>query len=127
MIDHVSIAVSDLGLGRDFYAPARSTLGLTVLVEREETVGFGKSYPEFWINLRSEMAPVDAASGAHVCLRARSTEAVQAFFDAAIDRGGTAENAPKFWPEYNARYFAAFVRDPDGNRIEVVHFTDARQ
>jgi catechol 2,3-dioxygenase-like lactoylglutathione lyase family enzyme len=124
VIDHVSIAVSDLHRGRDFYAPVLSTLGLTVLVERPETIGFGKSYPEFWINLRSGMAPVDAASGAHVCLRARSTDAVRAFFDTAIDGGGAAENAPQFWPEYNARYYAAFVRDPDGNRIEVVHFTD---
>jgi catechol 2,3-dioxygenase-like lactoylglutathione lyase family enzyme len=125
VIDHVSVAVSDLGRGRDFYTPVLSALGLTVLVERHDTVGFGKSYPEFWINLRRDMAPVDAASGVHICLRARSTDIVQAFFDAAIDAGGSPENAPQFWPEYNARYYAAFVRDPDGNRIEVVHFTDA--
>lgn len=126
MIDHVSVAVADLGRSREFYAPVLATLGLTVLVERDDTVGFGKAYPEFWINLRSGMAPVDEASGVHICLRARSSDAVQAFFDAAIGAGGAAENAPKFWPEYNARYYAAFVRDPDGNRIEVVHFTDAR-
>lgn len=124
MIDHVSLAVSNLGRSRDFYTPVLAALGLTVLVERPETVGFGKSYPEFWINLRSDMAPVPAASGVHFCLRARSTDAVQAFFDAALAAGGTAENTPRFWPEYNERYFAAFVRDPDGNRIEAVHFTE---
>lgn len=126
MIDHVSVAVSDLGKGRDFYAPLLATLGLTALVERSDTVGFGKTYPEFWINLRRDMMPVDAASGIHICLRARSEEIVQAFFDAALAGGGAAENAPRFWPEYNARYYAAFVRDPDGNRIEVVHFTGAK-
>lgn len=126
MIDHVSVAVSDLGRSCDFYIPVLSTLGLAVLVERSDTVGFGKTYPEFWINLRRDMVPVDAASGVHICLRARSKDIVQAFFDAAVDAGGVAENAPQFWPQYNARYYAAFVRDPDGNRIEVVHFTDAK-
>ena len=124
MIDHVSVAVSNLGRSRDFYTPVLSALGLTVLVERPETVGFGKSYPEFWINLRNDMAPVPAASGVHLCLRARSTDAVQSFFEAALAAGGTAENTPRFWPEYNEHYFAAFVRDPDGNRIEAVHFTE---
>ena len=122
MIDHISIAVSGLEQGRRFYAAVLGTLGLSELVAKPGTVGFGKRYPEFWINLRADMRTVGAESGAHVCLRAASAEAVSAFYAAAVENGGSAEAAPKMWPEYNERYFAAFVRDPDGNRIEVVHF-----
>ncbi len=122
MIDHVSVAVSDLERSRAFYSGVLGTLGLTELVERPGTVGFGKQYPEFWINLRAGMTAVEPDSGTHVCLRARSPDAVKAFHDAAVAASGTSEAAPKSWPEYNDRYFAAFVRDPDGNRIEAVHF-----
>jgi len=125
MIDHVSIAVSDLERSKRFYSRLLGTLGLTVLIERPGTAGFGKKYPEFWINLRSDMAPVGADSGTHICLRAPDTDAVQAFFAAATEAGGSADEPPKLWPQYHARYFAAFIRDPDGNRIETVHFVDA--
>ena len=127
MIDHVSIAISDLERSDRFYTSVLGTLGLERLVEKPGTIGFGKHYPEFWINLRAAMPPVGAGSGAHICLRAASRDAVAAFHDAAISAGGTTEAQPKMWPEYNERYFAAFVHDPDGNRIEVVHFvTDGR-
>ncbi|MBL29534.1 MAG: lyase [Rhodospirillaceae bacterium] len=120
MIDHVSIVVGDLSTAARFYDAVLAPLGHTRLVERETTVGFGKRYPEFWINLRSgAAAPSD---GFHVCLRARSPEAVRAFHAAALTEGGTDDGAPGFRPEYHASYFAAFVRDPDGNRIEVVTF-----
>jgi catechol 2,3-dioxygenase-like lactoylglutathione lyase family enzyme len=122
MIDHVSIAVSNLERSGPFYTVVLATLGLERLVERPGTIGFGKNYPEFWINHRANLLPADTLSGAHVCLRASSPEAVAAFHEAAISAGGTSEAAPKMWPQYNDRYFAAFVTDPDGNRIEVVHF-----
>jgi len=122
MIDHISIAVSDLERSRRFYAQVLETLDLRLLIEKSGTVGFGKAYPEFWINLRAGMAPAEAESGAHVCLRAPDKGAVEAFFTAALEAGGSAEAKPKLWPEYTARYYAAFVRDPDGNRIEAVHF-----
>lgn len=122
MIDHVSIAVSDLQHSGRFYTAVLGTLGLTRLADKPATIGFGKKYPEFWINLRPELARVDPQSGAHICLRAASREAVIAFHQAAIKGGGTVEAPPKMWPQYNERYFAAFTRDPDGNRIEVVHF-----
>jgi catechol 2,3-dioxygenase-like lactoylglutathione lyase family enzyme len=125
MIDHVSVAVSDLERSKRFYSTLLETIGLVVLIERPGTVGFGKKYPEFWINLRSDLVPAEADSGHHVCLRARDTDAVCAFFAAATQAGGSAEEPPKLWPQYHARYFAAFVRDPDGNRIEAVHFVAA--
>ena len=61
-------------------------------------------------------------SGVHVCLRAPDAAAVAAFHAAALKAGGRSDGAPDLRPEYHAKYYAAFVRDPDGNRIEAVTF-----
>jgi len=123
MIDHVSIAVRDLAAGGRFYEAVLAAIGYTKLVVRPTTIGFGKKYPDFWLNERRAMTPADPDSGAHVCLRAPSVEAVQAFHAAAVAGGGTSDGAPGPRPEYAAGYYAAFVRDPEGNKIEVVTFT----
>ena len=52
MIDHISVGVSDLELSARFYEALLAPLGMSRLVTRPTTVGFGKAYPEFWINLR---------------------------------------------------------------------------
>jgi catechol 2,3-dioxygenase-like lactoylglutathione lyase family enzyme len=122
MIDHVSVGVSDLDRAARFYELALEALGLSRLVTRPATIGFGKSYPEFWINLRSRMAPVGPASGVHICLRAKSTGEVDAFHAAALKAGGCSDGAPGLRPHDRVRYYAAFVIDPDGNRIEAVTF-----
>jgi catechol 2,3-dioxygenase-like lactoylglutathione lyase family enzyme len=122
MIDHISVAVRDLDRAARFYEATLATLGLARLVTRPATIGFGKTYPEFWINLRASMAPVEEGSGVHICLRARSTGDVDAFHAAALDTGGRSDGAPGLRPHDRVRYYAAFVRDPDGNRIEAVTF-----
>ncbi len=120
MIDHVSIAVRDLAASVRFYEVALGAIGFAKLVMRPQTVGFGKRYPEFWLNSQPDMRPPE--SGAHVCLRAASRESVQAFWEAALAAGGADDGTPGPRPHYGKAYYAAFVRDPDGNRIEVVTF-----
>ena len=122
MIDHVSVGVSDLERSARFYEATLTPLGLSRLVTRPATVGFGKSYPEFWINLRAGMAQVVPDSGVHVCLRAKSPGEVDAFHAAALKAGGRCDGAPGLRPHDRVRYYAAFVIDPDGNRIEAVTF-----
>lgn len=127
MIDHVSIAVRDLKAAEAFYTALLAPLGLSKLREwPDAAIGYGKKYPEFWINRRANKAAADDDSGAHVCLRAASTKAVDAFHAAAIAHGGASDGAPGLRPEYNDRYYAAFVSDADGNRIEAVTFTDGQ-
>ena len=122
MIDHVSIAVSDLAASAAFYERALAPLGYVRLVERERTVGFGKRYPEFWLNLRDDLPPAPENPGAHVCLRARDPDAVTAFHDGAVAAGGRSDGAPGERPAAMTSYFGAFIRDPDGNRIEAAAF-----
>ena len=122
MIDHVSVGVSDLDRSAGFYEATLAALGLTRVVTRPRTVGFGKSYPEFWINLREGMPRVAPESGVHICLRAKTTAEIDAFHAAALSAGGTSDGAPGIRPHDRVRYYAAFVLDPDGNRIEAVTF-----
>ena len=125
MIDHVSVAVRDLASAAKFYDAVLGTLGYQRLDNRPQTVGWGKKYSDFWINLRPNMAPVPPDSGVHICLRATSKEAVNAFHAAALANGGASDGAPGPRKNDDPRYYAAFIRDPDGNRIEAVTFLDA--
>src|SRR5262245_42549184 len=98
MIDHISIGVADLDRAARFYEPVLAALGLARRVSRPATVGFGKSYPEFWLNLRAGMAKISHESGTHVCLRARTTGDVDAFHAAALAAGGMSDGAPGLRP-----------------------------
>jgi catechol 2,3-dioxygenase-like lactoylglutathione lyase family enzyme len=123
MIDHVSIAVSDLARATRFYEAVLGAIGYAALDVRGSTVGFGKTYSEFWLNARPEMAPVPPRSGAHVCLRVRATGLVDAFHAAALANGGSSDGPPGLRPhDGEGGYYAAFIRDHDGNRIEAVTF-----
>ncbi|HEX9070513.1 MAG TPA: VOC family protein [Pseudolabrys sp.] len=124
MIDHVSVAVSDIDAATHFYEVLLTTIGVVKLERRPTTVGFGKQYPEFWINLRPGTIPTP--SGAHVCFRARTADMVDAFHEAALVAGGSSDGAPGLRPQHGEGYYAAFIRDPDGNRIEAVTFVHTK-
>jgi catechol 2,3-dioxygenase-like lactoylglutathione lyase family enzyme len=122
MIDHISVAVRDLGASARFYQAVLGAIGYQKLVVRPRTIGFGKSYPEFWLNLRASLASVDPDSGTHAALRVRTSELVDAFHAAALAAGGSCDGAPGLRPQHGEGYYAAFIRDPDGNRVEAVTF-----
>jgi catechol 2,3-dioxygenase-like lactoylglutathione lyase family enzyme len=125
MIDHISIAVGDLERATRFYEAVLGTLGMAKLRTWPAAAGFGKVYPEFWLNHRPAMSPIANDSGVHICLRARGKDAVDAFYAAALRAGATSDGAPGARPEYNDKYYAAFIRDLDGNRVEVVTFVES--
>src|SRR5580704_1850155 len=122
MIDHISVGVTDLERSARFYQATLAALGFSRLVTRPGTIGFGKAYPEFWINLRNAMSKVRHESGTHICLRAKTTAEVDAFHAAALSNGGISDGAPGLRPHDRVKYYAAFALDPDGNRIEAVTF-----
>ncbi|MBN8943667.1 MAG: VOC family protein [Rhizobiales bacterium] len=122
MIDHVSIAVHDLARAADFYDRVLAPLGLTRLVTRERSVGFGKRYPEFWLNLREGHVAPGGDPGAHICLRASDEAAVRAFHAAALRHGGSDCGLPGARQATMTTYFGAFIMDADRNKIEAVTF-----
>lgn len=121
MIDHVSIPVRDLEAAGRFYDAVLQPLGLQRLVTREGTIGFGKRYPEFWLNSRPSGAPVENP-GSHICLRATDERSVRDFHAAALAGGAHDEGAPGPRQAAMTTYFGAFILDPDGNKIEAVTF-----
>lgn len=127
MIDHVSVPVRDLHRSALFYERILGPLGLSKLVTRAATVGFGKLYPEFWINLRPDHSVAPGDPGAHVCLRAGSEAAVRSFFETALLLGGGNAGEPGPREGTVTTYFGAFILDPDGNKIEAVTFPRAEQ
>jgi catechol 2,3-dioxygenase-like lactoylglutathione lyase family enzyme len=122
VIDHVSVPVRDLEQSTEFYEAVLATIGLAKLIERPGTVGFGKKYGELWLNHRPNMDDRGINDGFHACLRARTIDHVKKFYEAAMALGAEDDGAPGPRPEYSDIYYGAFIRDRDGNRIEVVTF-----
>ena len=122
MIDHISVAVRDLDTSARFYERLLEPLGLKRLVVRDGTVGFGKRYPEFWINARPLMSDIDKDTGVHICLRAPTKDAVKDFHSAALAAGGSDDGPPGDRQATMTVYFAAFIKDLDGNKIEAASF-----
>jgi catechol 2,3-dioxygenase-like lactoylglutathione lyase family enzyme len=123
MIDHISISVRDLEAAARFYEAVLGAIGYARLRNRPATVGFGKRYPEFWLNHRPGMPPVGPDTGMHICVRAPDVDTVRRFHAAALAAGATSDGEPGPRPQYSEGYYAAFIRDPEGNRIEAVTFT----
>lgn len=122
MLDHVSLGVSDLELSRRFYDAALEPLDIVRLIDFEQRgsdYGAGEAPlgVEFTITRETNVGPV---AGMHVCFKAKDRKSVVDFHAAALKAGGHCDGAPGIRPAYHADYFAAFVLDPDGHRIEAV-------
>ncbi|HEX3628034.1 MAG TPA: VOC family protein [Verrucomicrobiae bacterium] len=121
MLHHVSFAVVDLSRSSAFYDAALAPLGYVRVWTDETAIGYG--FPDgddkFAIKLRSGnvVAPGD---GFHVAFAAPSREAVAAFYKEALLHGGKDNGGSGIHAEYGNHYYAAFVFDPDGYRIEAV-------
>lgn len=122
MIDHVSIQVRSLRASAAFYDAVLAPLGGRRLMEFPDVLGYGTLRPEFWVG-RARTA--GDARETHLAFLAADAAAVKAFHEAAIAAGAVVLHPPGLHPEYHASYFAAFVRDPDGNNVEAVCHTGA--
>lgn len=126
-LDHVSIGVVDVNAARVFYDAALAPLGLKAVMPvnvggNPVAIGYGETpeRPFFWIGLPFDGKTASAGNGVHICLTARDRAAVDAFFAAALAAGGRDDGGPGLRPHYHPAYYAAFVRDLDGNKIEAV-------
>ncbi len=121
MLHHLSFAVADLPRAAAFYDAALSALGYRRVWEDATFIGYGLHPGQdlFALKLRPDHAHAPS-DGFHLAFAAPSREAVTAFYEAAMSRGGTDNGGSGLHPEYGADYFAAFVIDPDGYRIEAV-------
>ncbi|HYD86681.1 MAG TPA: VOC family protein [Vitreimonas sp.] len=125
-IDHVSVGVTNMKRSKAFYDAALAPLGMQPVMPVEYggqlvAVGYGQpGKPAFWIGLPINGQPASMGNGVHIAFRAETRAAVDAFFLAALDQGGIEDGRPGLRTEYHPDYYGAFVRDPDGNKIEAV-------
>jgi catechol 2,3-dioxygenase-like lactoylglutathione lyase family enzyme len=120
MIDHVSLGVRDLARALRFYDAALAPLGYLRVWTSERAAGYDVKGREERLAIIADAEASPAGAGAHVALAARDAAAVEAFHAVALVSGGSDEGPPGLRPKYGAGYYAAFVRDPDGNKIEAV-------
>jgi catechol 2,3-dioxygenase-like lactoylglutathione lyase family enzyme len=117
MIDHVGFEVSDLARSGRFYDAVLYALGARRMLQSEHVVAYGVNGPQVWIVVRGR-AP--GPGYGHVALKASGKAAVDAAHAAGLANGGSDDGAPGMRPQYGRRYYAAYLRDPDGLRVEVV-------
>lgn len=118
MFDHISIGVKDIGRSKAFYDAVLAPLGYRCLSEDAGSLGYGADRVSLWI-LRSEKpVPPNDASGLHICFKAPNRDSVGAFHAAALGHRGTDNGKPGIRADYDPNYYAAFVKDPDGYRLE---------
>ena len=123
MIAHVSIGVRNIDKSKRFYDAALKPLGCKCLQAARSLLGYGygRDSIALWLFQAERPVPADEKSGLHFCCAAPDTAAVDAFHAAAIAAGGHDNGAPGLRPIYGPDYYAAFIIDPDGYRIEAYY------
>lgn len=117
IFDHVTLGVSDIETARHFYNRIMPVLGLPLLWENATMLTYGiEGGQDFGLQLDN----AGARKGTHVAFCAHDRDSVNRFHSEGLAAGGSDAGAPGLRPEYQGSYYAAFVNDPDGNRLEAV-------
>ena len=124
LLNHVSITVSDLERAAAFYDAVLGALGEARVMTAPDRVGYGArsdaEHPQrSYLSVVAAAGPLQA-DARHWAFSAPDRGAVDRFHAAALAAGGADDGPPGPRPDYHPRYYAAFVRDPDGNRLEAV-------
>jgi catechol 2,3-dioxygenase-like lactoylglutathione lyase family enzyme len=119
VLHHVSLGTNDMDRALAFYDATLAALGLKRVVDfAPHAVGYGVGEPEFWIGGPHDQKTASPGNGVHIGFLAKTEDDVAAFYRTALAHGGTDDGAPGPRPNYGPHYYGAFVRDPDGNKIE---------
>jgi catechol 2,3-dioxygenase-like lactoylglutathione lyase family enzyme len=119
VINHISIGVRDIAQAKRFYDAALAPLGISCLSQSPGALGYGQgSAIALWISAVERPVPADAGPGLHVCFDAPTRQSVDSFHAAALKAGGRDNGKPGLRADYGPNYYAAFVVDAEGYRIE---------
>jgi catechol 2,3-dioxygenase-like lactoylglutathione lyase family enzyme len=121
MLHHASLPVVDLERSAALYDAALAALGYRRVLSAPGFAGYGVEDGRDKLALKEAARPEPAGPGFHLALAAPSREAVDAFHAAALLHGATDNGRPGLRPHYGPRYYAAFIIDLDGHRLEAVH------
>jgi catechol 2,3-dioxygenase-like lactoylglutathione lyase family enzyme len=118
MINHVSIGVRSLAKAKAFYDAALAAIGYRCLSEDATSLGYGAAAAAFWVLQTEQPVAANSKSGLHICFDAANRASVEKFHVAGLAHGGQDNGGPGRRTDYGPDYFAAFLVDPDGYRIE---------
>ncbi|MFL6651361.1 MAG: VOC family protein [Sulfurifustaceae bacterium] len=118
MINHVSIGVRDMSRAKRFYGAALKPLGYKLLSEGDGYLGYGVDAVDWWVTLAERPVAADMKSGLHFCFSAPTRKSVDAFHANAVEAGARDHGKPGIRTDYGPNYYAAYVVDPDGYRLE---------
>ncbi len=124
MIDHVTIATRDVEASKAFYERAFQALGYAVAFGEERVFWAFQLDNNALFEIRAARDNEPAITSTHIALRVKSKDHVDAFYNAALTAGARDNGKPGFRPQYNERYYACFVYDPDAHNIEAMLETD---
>jgi len=128
IIDHLSVGVPEIEAACKFYNPLLSAIGCNRLADSDGFAAYGKDRVEFLIILPFDKKAPTGGNGTHICFVAPTREAVDAFYQTALKYGGTDEGAPGPREGYPIPdVYAAYLRDPFGNKLEVIYNGFANQ
>lgn len=121
MLSHLSFGVADLAKAGAFYDAALKPLGCIRVWSNPDGIGYGAPGGNDKLALFPQSAATAPGPGFHLALMAPNRDAVDAFHAAALRMGGRSDGAPGPRPDYSPTYYAAFVFDLDGYKLEAVH------
>jgi catechol 2,3-dioxygenase-like lactoylglutathione lyase family enzyme len=121
MFSHVTLGTNDWTRARPFWIAVMDALGHPVLFEREGGIAFGEATgPKTFVGTPFDGESAMPGNGVHIAYIVGSRATVDAFHAAALAGGGSDEGAPGLRLQYHANYYGAYVRDPDGNKLQAV-------
>jgi len=121
LFSHVTLGTEDWPNARPFWIAVMQTLGHPVLFEHGKGIAFGlPTGPKTFVGPTYDGGPAAPGNGVHIAYIVESRAKVDAFHGAALANGGSDEGAPGLRPHYHPNYYGAYVRDPDGNKLQAV-------
>ncbi len=115
-LDHISVNVRDLKAARKFWSAALGAVGMKINADFGDAFAMGsKKEKILWLSRDKQ-----SSGHGHYAFRVNRRDEVDAFYSAALEAGGVENGAPGPRPDYGRNYYAAFVKDREGNNVEVV-------
>lgn len=127
LMSHISIGTDQLDRAIAFYDKVLGAIGAKRILDIPGiAVGYGRGYPEFWVQRPFDGKKAETANGMHFAFMVDGPEQVKAFYQAAMDAGAKDDGAPGPRPDYGDDYYCCFVRDPDGHKIEATFLDESK-
>ena len=117
MIHHVSLGTNDVGRSKRFYDAVLPIVGILPMAEDEGGLGYGSGTFHFSVQVPIDGRPATVGNGTHIAFAVEDRSMVDRFHAAALENGGSDDGAPGLRPDYDANYYGAYFRDPDGNKL----------